>query len=76
MSWSYVWPFWILICVFGVFAVFETIAIKTGRKTLSMWTWELFQKFPLVAVVFGMIFGGLAVHFFWHWCPAGSVSAG
>jgi len=70
-----VWALWLAAFV-GAFAILEGYAIKSGRATLSLSTWRLFQKWPLIAVVFGMVFGGLAVHFFWHWCPAGSVSAG
>lgn len=72
---SLVWLSWLLAGLVS-FAAFETYAIKTGKPTLSLSTWNLFQAWPLIAVVFGMVFGGLAVHFFWHWCPPGSMSSG
>ncbi len=69
---------WLGLAVLGVviFAVAETYAIKTRRATLSLSIWRLYQAWPLSGVIFGMIVGGLAVHFFWHWCPPGSVSSG
>lgn len=71
-----VWWAWLGFLI-ASFAVGETYALQTGKiPSLSMFTWRVFQKWPLIAVVFGMLFGGLAVHFFWHWCPPGSISAG
>lgn len=69
------WPIWLLAIVIS-FVVLETLSFKTGHPTLSRWTWDLFLKFPLVAVLYGGVFIGLAVHFFWHWCPPGSGSVG
>lgn len=73
MSW--VWTGWLLALIFS-FGVLEGYAIAKGKTTLSRYTWNAFEAFPLIAVIFGMVFGGLAVHFFWHWCPPGSVSGG
>lgn len=70
-----VWTGWLLAFI-ASFAVFEGYAIKRGKTTLSRYTWNAFQVWPPIAVLFGMFFGGLAVHFFWHWCPPGSLSAG
>ncbi|HUZ74909.1 MAG TPA: hypothetical protein VMU87_18135 [Stellaceae bacterium] len=71
-----VWALWLGLAILS-FAALETVAFRTGRwPSLSLATWRVFQAFPLIAVVFGMVFGALAVHFFWHWCPPGSMSAG
>jgi hypothetical protein len=59
-----VWLAWILAVIVS-FAIFEAYALKTGKKTLSECVWLLFKAWPPIAVVFGMVFGGLAVHFFW-----------
>lgn len=73
MDWA--WTAWLGFFI-ASFAVLERYAIKRGKTTLSRYTWNAFLRWPLIAVIFGMVFGGLAVHFFWHWCPPGSVSAG
>lgn len=71
MEWLwYVWP----LCLFAgivIFAVFEAIALKHSEDgpTLSRFMWTIGQKWPLSLVLFGMTFGGLAVHFYWNWCP-------
>jgi GcrA cell cycle regulator len=33
-------------------------------------------RWPLSIFIMGTFAGGLAVHFFWHWCPAGSINTG
>jgi len=60
------------------FAVFESIAFKHPQRqnTLSMAIYTIGSKWPLSIFLMGMFAGGLAVHFFWHWCPPGSVSGG
>jgi len=60
------------------FAVFESIAFKHPKRqnTLSMAIYTIGSKWPLSIFLMGMFAGGLAVHFFWHWCPPGSVSGG
>jgi hypothetical protein len=60
------------------FAVFERYAFNhPGRvNTLSAFVFQIGARFPLSIFIMGMFIGGLAVHFFWHWCPAGSVSTG
>ena len=62
MQW--IWLAWILSCVIS-FAILEGYAIYSGHWTLSRSTWVLMKHWPLIAVLYGMIFGGLAVHFFW-----------
>jgi len=48
---------------------YEAFALATDRRTLSrqMWIWT--QAWPLMPFLWGLVTGGLAVHFFWHWCP-------
>jgi hypothetical protein len=60
------------------FAYFEWRAFRypTSQHTLSMWIYTLGSKWPLSIFLMGMFCGGLAVHFFWHWCPPGSISTG
>ena len=58
---------WLLAVI--VLLGYEAFALKTGRRTLSrqMWIWT--QAWPLMPFLWGLVTGGLAVHFFWHWCP-------
>lgn len=70
-----IWTGWLLAVVVS-FGVIEGLALATGNTTLSRFTWEVYEKWPLIAVVYGMIFGGLAVHFWWHWSPPGSENNG
>jgi hypothetical protein len=65
-GWS--WVVWLGLFI-ALFAVNEGYAIAKGKLTLSAGTWNVFKAWPPIAVLFGMVFGGLAVHFFWHWCP-------
>ncbi len=60
------------------FAVFEAIAFRHGSRTntLSHAVYTVGAKWPLSIFLMGNFVGGLAVHFFWHWCPPGSVSTG
>jgi len=59
-----IWLIWIL-AVILTFAAGETWCIKTGRKTLSRKVWELNKAWPPFGVIFGLVLGGLSVHFFW-----------
>jgi hypothetical protein len=60
-----VWVIW-LIAVAVSFSALEAIALSTGRWwSLSHFVWEVSKAFPLINVFYGMLFGGLAVHFFW-----------
>jgi hypothetical protein len=60
------------------FAFFEWYAFAhpDRQNTLSHFVYEIGSQFPLSIWFMGMFAGMLATHFFWHWCPAGSVSAG
>jgi len=59
-----IWFIWI-VAVILTFAAGETWCIKTGRKTLSRTVWTLSKEFPWFGPLFGLVIGGLAVHFFW-----------
>jgi hypothetical protein len=70
-----------IIGLFGAilfFAVFEALAFRHPDRlnTLSRAVWTVGQVWPLSIWLMGMFAGGLAVHFFWHWCPSGSISTG
>lgn len=66
-----VWIVW-LAAIVASFAVFEGYALRhhDRKGTLSWFMWNLGQRWPLSLVLFGMLFGGLAVHFYWQWCPS------
>lgn len=60
------------------FAYFEARAFKHPERqnTLSRSIYLLGSKWPLSIFLMGMFAGGLAVHFFWHWCPDPASSVG
>ncbi len=65
---------WIIGITIGLlwFAYFEhrAFAYPDRQNTLSRFIWTVGQKWPLSLVLWGMLIGGLSVHFFWNWCPA------
>jgi hypothetical protein len=64
------WLIWtaFLFAVLIVFAVLETRALlRPGGITLSRYTATIGAKFPMSIFLAGLIVGGLAVHFWWHW---------
>jgi hypothetical protein len=65
---SLVWLAW-LIAIAASFAVFEGYALRNNKLTLSRFTWNASKAWPLLPFVMGLVVGGLATHFFWHWCP-------
>jgi hypothetical protein len=65
---SWVWVGWILFLA-ASFAAFEGSALTHGKTTLSRFTWNISRAWPPFPFVLGLIAGGLAVHFWWHWCP-------
>lgn len=71
---------WILGTIGSItfFAFFEARAFRhpDRQNTLSHWIYTIGSKWPLSIWLMGMLAGGLAVHFFWHWCPVGSISGG
>jgi hypothetical protein len=87
MSYFLLWPLGISLWLFlgwAFFALFEARGIKHnntgGYVTLSYFVWRVTSAWPpsifLLGLSLGLFWGGLAVHFWWHWCPAGSVSIG
>jgi len=72
--WYLIWLAWVL-CIALSFALLEA-ASWHGGTTLSRSVWELSIHFPLIIYLAGMLSGGLAVHFWWHWSPPGSISEG
>jgi hypothetical protein len=64
------WIIWLLLIVVS-FTVLEAYAFKHPERenTLSRFIATVGLKFPLSLVMFGMLFGGLAVHFYWPFCP-------
>ena len=69
MNWM--WTVW-LVSIALSFSALEAYAFKYPQRqnTLSRFIWTVGQKWPLSLVLYGMLFGGLAVHFYWNWCPA------
>jgi hypothetical protein len=62
-----------LIAAIVFFAVVESYAIDypNNQWTLSKAIATLGAKWPLSIWICGAFAGGLAVHFFWHWCDVG-----
>jgi hypothetical protein len=71
---------WIVLTLLAIasFAFFEARALRhpDRQNTLSRTIYNLGSKWPLSIFLMGMFAGGLAVHFFWHFCPPGSISTG
>lgn len=65
------WIIWLLVIVVS-FTVLEAYAFKHPERenTLSRFVWTVGQKWPLSLVLWGMLIGGLSVHFYWNWNPA------
>lgn len=63
-----VWVCWLAAFIIS-FGVFETWALLTKGLSLSMFTWQLSEAWPPIIFICGMMAGGLAVHFWWHWSP-------
>lgn len=70
-----IWTTWI-ICIILSFSYIEKYALNTHKETLSMYVWMLTQSWPPIEFILGIIIGGLAVHFWWHWMPPGAISQG
>lgn len=56
----------------GFFAFFEAMAFRHPERvnTLSRFIADIGAKFPFSIWICGGFAWGLAVHFFWHYCPA------
>lgn len=87
MSYWLLWPLGIatwLAVGWATFSVFEARGIRHnnlgGYITLSYFVYRVTKAWPpsifLIGLFVGLFWGGLSVHFWWHWCPAGSVSVG
>ena len=77
MSEVWMWAVWgTVILVTG--GLIEGLALRHPERqwTLSHCIAWLGANFPLSIGIFGMLMGGAAVHFFWHFCPFGDVGAG
>ena len=64
------WVIWLLLIVIS-FTILEAYAFKHPERenTLSRFIWSVGQKWPLSLVLWGMLIGGLSVHFYWQFCP-------
>lgn len=75
VTWTLINAAWL-----AAFAYFEYRALAHGdnkdRVTLSRYVWTIGQKWPLSIWLMGWVCGGLAVHFFWSWCPAANIGHG
>lgn len=65
---GWIWPALLLSWILS-FALFETIALMNKGLTLSMFTWQVSEAWPPIIWLCGVLVGGLAVHFWWHWNP-------
>lgn len=61
---NFVWLLW-FIAIVVTFALFEGYALTHNKKTLSRVIWDLTKGWPPLPFIFGLVVGGLAVHFFW-----------
>lgn len=75
MTFEILWTLWLLALI-ASFALFEGAALYSHGLTLSSYVWGLTEAWPPLPYVAGMVSGGLAVHFWWHWLPPGSISHG
>jgi hypothetical protein len=71
---------WIVGTILAIlfFVYFERRAFNHPQRqsTLSRFIYTIGSRWPLSIFIMGQFSGGLAVHFFWHFCPAGSVTFG
>jgi hypothetical protein len=65
------WPWIVLLLIILVwFSIFEARAWNHlgERHTASRFIAQLGKSWPLSIWLWGLLMGGLAVHFFWPWC--------
>lgn len=69
---------WGTIGAIAFFVFWERYAFRHPDRvnTLSRTIYNIGKAFPLSIFIMGMFAGGLAVHFFWHWCPDGGTGVG
>lgn len=60
------------------FIIFEARAFRhpDRQNTLSRAIYNVGASWPLSIWIMGVLAGSLATHFFWHFCPVGSISTG
>lgn len=67
----------VLIVAFVIlFAIGETYALNRNKTTLSRYVVNACKAWPLLPFLLGMLVGGLAVHFWWPWCPDLGIGTG
>lgn len=66
---QYLWLLWFVGPVLGIFAILEYYAVVHKKATLSRTVWKIVKAHPIFGVIFGLIVGGLIIHFF-GWIPA------
>jgi len=76
MSWLW-WFVWFPLAV-GSFALIEGFALKHPDRqwTLSRTIATVGARFPLSIAMLSGLFCGLLVHFYWHFCPPGTITGG
>jgi hypothetical protein len=67
------WAAW-LFAIIVTFAVPEGYALHNGGTTFSAFMWGTTTAWPLWEFLWGLLIGGLAVHFWWHWNPPGTLT--
>jgi hypothetical protein len=71
---------WVLGAIaFTIFFIYferRAFAHPDRQNTLSRTVYTLGSTWPLSIFLLGMLVGGLAVHFFWHWCPTNALTGG
>jgi hypothetical protein len=68
------WEWWVWLGLIAItFGLLESRAFRHPDRqwTLSRTVATAGAKWPLSIGLWGMFFGGLLVHFFWHFCPPG-----
>jgi hypothetical protein len=67
---SLVWLFWLIVCVFGGFALFESLAFQEPEGlTFSRFIYNAWHAWPVLGPLMGIGIGILLSHFFWEWSP-------
>ena len=74
--WFGYWTFALAFIALVLFAIPEYIALTHGGVSFSLYMYTIGSSFPLWIFAWGLLVGGLAVHFLWHWLPPGSKSEG
>lgn len=72
------WPFALAFTALVIVGIPEAIALRTREHgiTFSRYMWHMHQTVWWWTLTWGMLIGGLAVHFLWHWCPELGIGIG